>query len=73
MVKAFQDDKGDQDQDFEIDKISKTRIANVARAFAWWVAKDCSTIAILKVMLRISKQIQSTGLISTNRRLILPC
>lgn len=64
MVKAFQDDDGGQNQDFEIDRISKTRIANVARAFAWWVAKDCSTIAILKVIFHISNHTQSRELIA---------
>jgi len=30
-------------------KISSTRIKNVANAYAWWIAKDCSSLAILKV------------------------
>ncbi|KAH9945189.1 MIF4G-domain-containing protein [Epithele typhae] len=28
--------------------ISPTRARNVARAFGWWVAKDCCTLAVLK-------------------------
>lgn len=34
---------------FDLKKISDTRMRNVARAYAWWLAKDCCTLAILKV------------------------
>ncbi|KAI0749305.1 armadillo-type protein [Daedaleopsis nitida] len=33
---------------FSVKSISTTRMRNVARAFGWWVAKDCCTLAILK-------------------------
>ena len=36
---------------FDLKKISDTRMRNVARAYAWWLAKDCCTLAILKVRL----------------------
>lgn len=51
MAKAFRDDKYNESQDFELDRISKTRMANVASAYAWWVAKDYVPITILKVSL----------------------
>ena len=34
---------------FEVKNISGTRIANVAKAYGWWIAKDCCTLTILKV------------------------
>ncbi len=34
---------------FDVGKISNTRSRNVARAYAWWIAKDACTLAILKV------------------------
>ena len=34
---------------FDLKKISDTRMRNVAKAYAWWLAKDCVTLAILKV------------------------
>ena len=39
----------EEDQGFELDRISSTRSANVARAFAWWISRDCISITILKV------------------------
>jgi len=33
---------------FDVGKISSTRLRNVARAYAWWIAKDSCTLAILK-------------------------
>ncbi|KAI0091308.1 hypothetical protein BDY19DRAFT_991875 [Irpex rosettiformis] len=33
---------------FDVGKVSSTRSRNVARAFAWWIAKDACTLAILK-------------------------
>ncbi|KAJ7274276.1 MIF4G/MA4 domain-containing protein [Mycena haematopus] len=44
--------KDDQDNDggggFDVKSISGTRIRNVARAYAWWIAKDCVALGILK-------------------------
>jgi len=34
---------------FEVRNISGTRMANVAKAYGWWIAKDCCTLTILKV------------------------
>lgn len=34
---------------FDVGKISNTRVRNVARAYAWWLAKDACTLVILKV------------------------
>lgn len=34
---------------FDVGKISNPRLRNVARAYAWWIAKDSCTLAILKV------------------------
>lgn len=39
----------DDNDGFDLGKISDMRMRNVARAYAWWVAKDCVTLAILKV------------------------
>jgi hypothetical protein len=33
----------------EVRNISGTRMANVAKAYGWWIAKDCCTLTILKV------------------------
>ncbi|TBU48862.1 MIF4G-domain-containing protein [Dichomitus squalens] len=33
---------------FNVKVISPTRMRNVARAFGWWIAKNCCTLAILK-------------------------
>nr|QDK64589.1 putative Sgd1p [Ganoderma lucidum] len=33
---------------FNVKSISAARLRNVARAFGWWIAKDCCTLAILK-------------------------
>ncbi|KAJ3536451.1 hypothetical protein NM688_g6834 [Phlebia brevispora] len=33
---------------FDLDKISNARLRNVGRAYAWWLAKDACTLAILK-------------------------
>lgn len=41
--------KDDAHVSFELDKISSARVRNVARAYAWWLAKDCCTLSILKV------------------------
>ncbi|KAL5526754.1 SGD1 [Sanghuangporus sanghuang] len=43
--------RDDQDEDaFELDRVSSTRMSNVARAYAWLVAKDCVAITILKTL-----------------------
>ncbi|KAM5535944.1 hypothetical protein V8D89_010384 [Ganoderma adspersum] len=34
--------------EFDVKSISFARMRNVARAFGWWIAKDCCTLAILK-------------------------
>ncbi|OCH94379.1 hypothetical protein OBBRIDRAFT_789292 [Obba rivulosa] len=40
---------GDADMSgFNLKNISSTRMRNIARAFGWWIAKDCCTLAILK-------------------------
>lgn len=39
----------DDSDDFDVKTISENRIRNVARAYAWWIAKDCVTLLILKV------------------------
>lgn len=39
----------DENDDFELKSISDSRLQNVARAYAWWIAKDCVTLLILKV------------------------
>ncbi|ETW83202.1 hypothetical protein HETIRDRAFT_244965, partial [Heterobasidion irregulare TC 32-1] len=33
---------------FDVKKISSSRMRNVARAYAWWVAKDAITLAVFK-------------------------
>ncbi|KAF8206291.1 hypothetical protein K438DRAFT_1917728 [Mycena galopus ATCC 62051] len=47
VLKNLQD-KDNDGGGFEMKSISGTRIRNVARAYAWWVAKDCVTLGILK-------------------------
>ncbi|TFY60458.1 hypothetical protein EVJ58_g5148 [Rhodofomes roseus] len=37
-----------EDAGFDVKSISSTRLRNVARAYGWWIAKDCCTFAILK-------------------------
>ncbi|KAJ6508008.1 hypothetical protein C8R47DRAFT_1036862 [Mycena vitilis] len=44
VIKNLKDDE----DSFDIKSISSTRIKNVARAYAWWIAKDCVTLGILK-------------------------
>nr|GAT50977.1 MIF4G/MA4-domain-containing protein [Mycena chlorophos] len=43
IVKNLKDDDG-----FDLKSVSSTRLANVAKAYGWWIAKDCVTLAILK-------------------------
>lgn len=33
---------------FNVKSISPSRMRNVARAYGWWLAKDCCTLAVLK-------------------------
>ncbi|KAA1467657.1 ARM repeat-containing protein [Dentipellis sp. KUC8613] len=40
--------KDDDVAGFDVKTISSTRLKNVAKAYAWWVAKDSITLAILK-------------------------
>ncbi|KAJ7903418.1 hypothetical protein B0H14DRAFT_3079584 [Mycena olivaceomarginata] len=47
VIKNLKDDR-DEGAAFDVKSISSTRIRNVAKAYAWWVAKDCVTLAILK-------------------------
>jgi nucleolar MIF4G domain-containing protein 1 len=44
VIKNLKDD-GDG---FGSKKISSARMKNVAKAYAWWIAKDCSSLVILK-------------------------
>ena len=37
---------------FGVERISTNRMRNIARAYAWWIAKDSITLAILKVYYR---------------------
>ena len=46
IIKNLKDD----DVGFDVKSISSTRMSNLARAFGWWIAKDCVTLAILKVI-----------------------
>jgi len=43
VIKNLKEDGG-----FDVKKISGTRMGNVAKAYGWWLAKDCCTLAILK-------------------------
>ena len=45
VIKNLKDD-GDG---FNVKAISTIRLKNVAKAYAWWIAKDCATLAMLKV------------------------
>jgi len=35
----------------EVQQMPPTRLRNVAKAYAWWIAKDCSSLTIFKVCL----------------------
>lgn len=50
MIKSLHERGGD---DFEAKSISPARIKNIAKAYAWWIAKDSVTLAVLKVSFRI--------------------
>ncbi|KAH0585267.1 hypothetical protein H2248_008510 [Termitomyces sp. 'cryptogamus'] len=43
LIKNLKDDDG-----FDLKTVSPTRMRNVARAYGWWIAKDCVTLSILK-------------------------
>ncbi|KXN88612.1 Suppressor of glycerol defect protein 1 [Leucoagaricus sp. SymC.cos] len=45
VVKNARDDDG-----FNLKKISSSRIRNVARAYAWWIAKDVVNLSVLKAV-----------------------
>lgn len=49
MIKGLQEGSGDN---FGVKSISSTRIKNIAKAYAWWIAKDSVTLAVLKVRMR---------------------
>jgi hypothetical protein len=39
---------------FDVGRISSTRLKNVAKAYAWWIAKDSLMLGILKVIIRVN-------------------
>jgi len=39
---------------FDVGRISSTRLRNVAKAYAWCIAKDALTLGILKVITRFN-------------------
>ncbi|KAF8150806.1 hypothetical protein B0H34DRAFT_665767 [Crassisporium funariophilum] len=43
VIKNIKEDEG-----FDVKSISEIRMRNVAKAYAWWLAKDCVTLVILK-------------------------
>lgn len=45
ILKNMKDDEGN----FELKRISETRCSNIARAYGWWIAKDCCSLTMLKV------------------------
>ena len=47
VIKNLKDDDGR----FDLKTISSSRMKNVAKAYGWWIAKDCCAITILKVIL----------------------
>ncbi|KAG5646977.1 hypothetical protein DXG03_001700 [Asterophora parasitica] len=44
VIKNLKDD----DDSFDVKNISTTRMHNVAKAYGWWISKDCVNLAILK-------------------------
>jgi len=44
LIKNLKDD----DYGFDAKSMSAIRVSNVAKAYGWWIAKDCVTLAILK-------------------------
>ena len=49
VIKNLKEDDG-----FDTKGVTGARMRNVAQAYGWWVAKDCCTLAILKVRLFVS-------------------
>ncbi|KAF7316744.1 MIF4G/MA4-domain-containing protein [Mycena chlorophos] len=56
IVKNLKDDDG-----FDLKSVSSTRLANVAKAYGWWIAKHCVTLAILKPVDFTALKAQSKG------------
>ncbi|KAK0193837.1 hypothetical protein F5146DRAFT_1101683 [Armillaria mellea] len=46
VIKSIKESGGSKS--FDLKSISSTRLRNVAKAYAWWISKDCVTLAILK-------------------------
>jgi nucleolar MIF4G domain-containing protein 1 len=44
------------DSGFDADKVSTTKLKNVAKAYGWWIAKDCVHLGILKVRTALREQ-----------------
>ena len=51
VIKNLKDDAA---VGFDVKKISSSRMRNVARAYAWWVAKDAISLAVFKVRLLLA-------------------
>ncbi|KAH8117828.1 hypothetical protein DFH11DRAFT_1570916 [Phellopilus nigrolimitatus] len=49
MAKSLEDEN-DENEGFNLDRVSSTRMENVARAYAWWIARDCVAITVLKTL-----------------------
>lgn len=47
VIKNLND--GGNVETFDVKSISSTRMRNVAKAYAWWIAKDSVTLSVLKV------------------------
>ncbi|KAH7930221.1 ARM repeat-containing protein [Leucogyrophana mollusca] len=45
VIKNLEDDDGSR---FNVKTINPSRMKNVAKAYAWWIAKDCCSLTILK-------------------------
>lgn len=41
--------KQDEGNSVEDKMVGRTRTRNIAKAYGWWIAKDCCTLVILKV------------------------
>ncbi|KAH7913556.1 hypothetical protein BJ138DRAFT_1081255 [Hygrophoropsis aurantiaca] len=44
VIKNFQNDGGG----FDVKSIQPSRMRNVAKAYAWWIAKDCCSLTVFK-------------------------
>lgn len=40
--------KGNTADRSNVKSVSVTKLENTAKAFAWWIAKDCCSLAVLK-------------------------